>query len=97
MIGKAVQKVAGGKLLKISIEFDDVIDDVKIMGDFFLHPEEAINDIEKNLFGLKTETDEKVIASIIKDVIEEKNFQLIGVTPDAIAQTIKKAIENGVY
>ena len=94
MKGKAVHKVEGGKLLKITVEFDDVIDDVKITGDFFLHPEESIKDLEKNLFGIMSDADEKTITSILNDVIEEKNIQLIGVTSESIAQTIKKAIQN---
>ena len=82
-------------MLKITVEFDDVIDDVKIMGDFFLHPEESIKDLEKNLFGIMSDADEKTITSILNDVIEEKNIQLIGVTAQSIAETIKKAIQNG--
>ena len=94
MKGRAVQKVEAGKLLKISVEFDDVIDDVKITGDFFLHPEESIKDLEKNLFGLKSNADESSIISILNDVIEEKNIQLIGITSEAIAKTIRKAMQN---
>ena len=76
MKGKAVHKVEGGKLLKITVEFDDVIDDVKITGDFFLHPEESIKDLEKNLFGIMSDADEKTITSILNDVIEEKNIDV---------------------
>ena len=65
------------------------------MGDFFLHPEESIKDLEKNLFGIMSDADEKTITSILNDVIEEKNIQLIGVTAQSIAKTIKKAIQNG--
>ena len=94
MIGKAVQKVEGGKLIKISVEFDDVIDEVKITGDFFLHPEETIKDLEKSLFGLKSDANEKTMISILNDVIAEKNIQLIGITSESIAQAIKKAIDD---
>ena len=65
------------------------------MGDFFLHPEESIKDLEKNLFGVLSSSDESTITSILNDVIEEKNIQLIGITPQAIAETIRKAIQNG--
>ena len=81
-------------MLKITVEFDDVIDDVKIMGDFFLYPEESIKDLEKNLFGVKADANEKTIISILNDVIAEKNIQLIGITSESIAQTIRKAIQN---
>ena len=64
------------------------------MGDFFLHPEESIKDLEKNLFGIMSDSDEKTITSILNDVIEEKNIQLIGITSESIAQTIRKAIDD---
>lgn len=44
---RAEYKVPGGKLLVAETEVNDgVLTTVKVMGDFFMHPEEAINDLE---------------------------------------------------
>ena len=46
---QSTYKVPQGKLLKISIEFDEknnVIRDIRITGDFFAYPEEAIELME---------------------------------------------------
>ena len=93
MEGVASEKVVGGKLVRVKVTYDDVITDVKITGDFFLHPEEKIEDIEKSLFGVKVNADEKVFVEIINDVVKENNIELIGVTPEAIAKVIKEAIK----
>jgi lipoate-protein ligase A len=49
-------KVPGGKLLRVRLHASReagvaVIDDIAITGDFFMHPEEAIEDLEKRLEG----------------------------------------------
>ncbi len=49
----AEYKVPGGKLLRIEAELSgSTIEKVKIHGDFFLHPEEAIFGIEASLAGM---------------------------------------------
>ncbi|MBS7657259.1 hypothetical protein KEJ33_04980 [Candidatus Bathyarchaeota archaeon] len=60
-MNKAQLKVEGGKLIKVQLEIEDKkIKKVKITGDFFLHPEELIDDMEKAVAGASL--DEKVIA-----------------------------------
>lgn len=50
MIKKSVYKIPGGKLVKIELEEKaGKIRKVKITGDFFMHPEEIIGELEKNL------------------------------------------------
>lgn len=49
------------KLIKISLEYDEdskIINSITITGDFFLYPEETLNELEVNLIGTKLGKDE---------------------------------------
>ena len=93
MKGVATEKVPGGKLIRVRVSYDDVIIVAKITGDFFLYPEEAIEDIERSLFGVRTDVDEKVIEGIISEVVRDKGAELIGITPKDIARVVKGAMK----
>ena len=93
MEGVAAEKVPGGKLVRIKVNYDDVINDIKITGDFFLHPEDAIDDIEKSLFGIKASSDESVISKIISGVVNSGKIELVGITPESLAKVIRSAIK----
>lgn len=93
MKGIATEKVQGGKLLRIKVDYDEVINSVQITGDFFLHPEEAIEDIEKSLFGVKVDSEENVFLNIVSEVVQKKGIELIGITPEAIAKVVKGAMK----
>ena len=93
MKGKAIYKVEGGKLLKIALEAEKgKILSVRIFGDFFLHPEEAIELIEKGLQGaeLNRETLKKKITSIV----ERNSIQLFGFKPLDLAKAIMVAVNK---
>ncbi|MBI4052482.1 MAG: biotin--protein ligase [Candidatus Diapherotrites archaeon] len=93
MQGKSVFKVPQGKLLKVFLDFEPAanrIISVKITGDFFLHPENGIELVEKNLKGKSIEEAESVIALAVK----ENDLQFFGADPASIALAIKMASEN---
>jgi lipoate-protein ligase A len=49
------------KLIKISLEYDEdskMINSITITGDFFLYPEETLDELEVNLIGTKLGKDE---------------------------------------
>lgn len=49
------------KLIKVSLEYDEdskVINSITITGDFFLYPEETLDELEVNLIGTKLGKDE---------------------------------------
>ncbi|MDW0143110.1 MAG: lipoate protein ligase C-terminal domain-containing protein [Nitrososphaeraceae archaeon] len=49
------------KLIKISLEYDEdskIINLITITGDFFLYPEETLDELEVNLIGTKLGKDE---------------------------------------
>lgn len=93
MQGVASEKVAGGKLVRIKIDYDEKINSAKITGDFFLHPEEGISEIENCLLGISKDETEENISQKISELVLEKNFQLIGIDPAAIARVTKAAMK----
>ncbi|MBU4222635.1 MAG: lipoate--protein ligase family protein, partial [Euryarchaeota archaeon] len=52
MIFQAKQKVKEGKVVKVEVDCDELIRKVRITGDFFLHPEDILEEIEKSMVGL---------------------------------------------
>jgi len=90
MEGKSVLKVEGGKLLKIHLKYEDgVIKEAKIMGDFFLHPEEGLDHIETALLDVPLEGDGLLEA--VNFAIEENDIKLIGITSEAIVKAVLEA------
>ena len=89
-MGKAQYKVEGGKLVKVKLKLEaDKIKGVKIMGDFFLHPEELIEELEKTLE--RSELNEEVLADYIKTFIIKNKAVLLGATPEDFAKCIVMA------
>ena len=92
MRGFAEEKIEGGKLVKIKVEYDSKVRFIQILGDFFVHPEEGIELIEKVLVGIPVNESEEQISEEIKEVVQNEKIQLIGITPQAIASVLKKAM-----
>lgn len=90
----ANKKVPGGKLIRVKLEADAQINAVRINGDFFLHPEDALPEIEKNLSGLPIDTQESDLAQQIHQALARQNAAFIGVTPEDIAQTMVEALRS---
>ena len=73
-------KVPGGKLLRIDADIvENAIRDIKIHGDFFMHPEEGIEKIEDALKGERIEEAEKILNKCTKhlEMIGLSNHDLL--------------------
>lgn len=91
-------KVAGGKLLRVNVETENaddgpVIQKIRLTGDFFLHPEDALPAVENALEGLEWPAEEDVYIEAIQKALDEKNAVFIGLSPADIAQAIVRARE----
>lgn len=85
------EKIPGGKMLAVEVEVSGtVISKVKITGDFFLHPEEAILELEKSLIGIDINTPQDEIASIAANSLAGAN--LIGASANDIARILRRAL-----
>ena len=95
MYGEATEKVSGGKLVRVKVNFDNIIRDVQITGDFFLHPEDCIHEIENVLKNGSIDFQEDIVVEKINDALKKNNAELIGIYPETLSKTLKMAIENG--
>jgi lipoate-protein ligase A len=90
---KAEEKVPGGKLVCIETQIKDgKTTSVRITGDFFLHPEDAIDMVERSLSGLGADASETEISSRIKDSLERSGAQLVGASAEDLARILRKAV-----
>ena len=92
MNGISTEKVSGGKLLRIKVSFDSKIEFISITGDFFAHPENVIENIEKSLVGINADSTENDIGLVVKKVLDDNNAELIGIDIESIARNTVKAI-----
>jgi len=86
-------KAPDGKLIRITLELEGkFIRSLQISGDFFLHPEEKIEQIESSLINEEINKDE--IIQKIKKIVEDEDITLVGITPEDIAEAIIGCVKN---
>lgn len=94
-MGKAEYKVKGGKLIKVKLSQRRLrISEVEITGDFFLHPEVLIDELEEVLLGHTLK--EAELTSFIEDFFSKKKATLLGASPADFAKCIVMAVEKDV-
>lgn len=93
MKGRAAKKVPGGKLVKVLVKVErGRIREITITGDFFLHPEEVILDLEEALRGARVGEEElNALEGRVEAVLKDKGAELIGLSAKDIAETIWEA------
>ena len=82
-------KVPGGKLLRIDADIEyNIIRDIRIYGDFFIHPEEGITAIEDALRNQELGT-----TKLHKRLTgATQNLQMIGLSAEDIMAVLDKFI-----
>lgn len=88
MQGTGSVKVPDGKLVRVSVTYDERIQSATITGDFFLEPPEALSDLEAAIEGLPTDVDESELVAAIETV----DAHLIGFGPTDLAEATLEAI-----
>ena len=85
-------KVPGGKLVAADVEVvDGRLTEVAISGDFFLEPDEALEQINAILTGLASDTDAAALAHAVEAVIGP-DVQMVGFTPESVAIAVRRAL-----
>lgn len=93
-------KAEGGKLLRVKLTLGEgqphtgQIRDIKIMGDFFMHPEEAIERLEAMLTDVPY-TEEAVRAKVQAFFDQSPRVQVIGAGVDDFVYVIMAAGADG--
>lgn len=71
----ATIKVSGGKVLKVAVRSQGgIIEDVRVTGDFFIYPEEALELLEAKLKGRMAQD----VGEILKEEAKSLNITIIG-------------------
>ena len=89
MRSQSIYKVPQGKLLKISVEYDEKeyrIKEIRITGDFFAYPEEALELMETKL--QHTVMEQEVLRDKISSIIATYRIELIGLNAEGLARGI---------
>lgn len=85
-------KVPGGKLVLADVEVDQgELARVRISGDFFLEPDEALEDINAALRGAAADADAETLAARVRAGLDE-HVRLVGFTPEAVAVAVRRAL-----
>ncbi|MGW1161959.1 lipoate--protein ligase family protein [Streptomyces sp. NPDC002513] len=85
-------KVPGGKLVVVDLDdHDGVLRDVRVAGDFFLEPDEALLAIDRALEGAPATTEASELAERIREGLPE-GAVMYGLTPEGIATAVRRAL-----
>ncbi|RQP08664.1 MAG: lipoate--protein ligase family protein [Microbacteriaceae bacterium] len=87
-------KVPGGKLVVVDLDVaDGRLADVRLSGDFFLEPDDALPLIDRALIGLPADADGKTIAAAVQAALPD-GAVLLGFSPEAIATAVRRAVNR---
>ena len=85
-------KVPGGKLVVVDLEVDqDRLIDVKVSGDFFLDPDDALTRITGALEGAPASSSAKELSALVAAALHGGDT-LMGVNPEAVGIAVRRAL-----
>ncbi len=85
---EATRKVDNGKLVKVRVD-----DEVRVLGDFFMHPEEEIETLER-VVEENMEADADTLTKAVESFLREESVELLGVGPRDVAETAVEARDS---
>jgi lipoate-protein ligase A len=86
-------KMPGGKLVRVDVDVvDGELRDVVVSGDFFLYPDDALEQITGALVGLPSDSTEPEIAVAVSAAIPA-GTEWLGSSPEALAIAVRRALE----
>ncbi|MFE4593793.1 lipoate--protein ligase family protein [Streptomyces laurentii] len=87
-------KVPGGKLVVVDLDVEDgALRRVRVAGDFFLEPDEAIEAIDGALEGAPADTDAAGLAARIDQALPS-GTQMYGLTTEGVAVAVRRALAH---
>ena len=85
-LSHVVYKVPDGKVVRIEMDYDEKIRKISITGDFFMHPENAIDKINEALIGV--ELKEELVFDAIMKIVEQEKIEFFGADPTSLTRAI---------
>ena len=90
-MGRSEYKVPGGKLLRARAESrEGLVTFVQVTGDFFMTPEDDLEDLEKMLMGAPV--DANTISRIVCSFFAERCTVITGASPEDFVRIILNAL-----
>lgn len=90
--GHGEYKIPGGKLVVVDLQVAaGRLQNVRLSGDFFLEPPEALDAINAALEGLPAHTDAAGLAQAVNQALNP-DVQMFGLTAEGIAVVIQRAL-----
>ncbi|GAA3388763.1 lipoyl protein ligase domain-containing protein [Streptomyces roseoviridis] len=87
-------KVPGGKLVVVDLDVEDgVLRRVRVAGDFFLEPDEAIEAIDRALEGAPADTDAAGLAARIDRALPP-GTEMFGLSTEGIGVAVRRALAH---
>src|SRR5690606_4951607 len=87
-------KVPGGKLVVVDLDVrDGRLADVRLSGDFFLEPDDALSLIDAALTGLPSTSDAKTLAAAVTQALPP-GAVLLGFSAEAVATAVRRALQH---
>jgi lipoate---protein ligase len=87
-------KVPGGKLVVVDLDVaDGKLANVRVSGDFFLEPDEALPAIDAALTGLPVTSEAAQLAAAVTAALPE-GAVLLGFSAEAVATTVRRALKR---
>lgn len=93
MIACSSRKVKEGKIVKVEVDCGAVIKKLKITGDFFLHPEDVLDEIEKSMIGLEKDVSFDTLVLKIHKIARNYDALMIGISPESLAEVMREALK----
>ncbi len=85
-------KTPGGKLVTVTFDVrDHHLKNVQVSGDFFLYPEEALEDIRMALEGIPDDESAQAIMARIDKAMPE-DAEMVGFSAQAIAIAVERGL-----
>ncbi|MBN9605494.1 MAG: lipoate--protein ligase family protein [Actinomycetales bacterium] len=87
-------KVPGGKLVVADLDVvDERLANVRVAGDFFLEPDDALAAIDAALTGMPSASDAKALAAAVRAALPD-DAVLLGFSPEAVATAVRRALQR---
>jgi lipoate-protein ligase A len=85
-------KMPGGKLVVIDLDVrDGRLAHVRLSGDFFLEPDEALRAIDRALDGQPADADAVALADAVRASLPA-GTTMYGLSPEAVAEAVRRAV-----
>ena len=87
-------KTPGGKLVAVDFTVaDGLLRQVRVSGDFFLYPEEALTTIDNALAGASVDEAPDQLAARIAAALAP-GVTMLGFSPEAVATAVRRGLEG---